>query len=104
MTQRNVAAARRTGVIAGLVAAAAVAAPAAAQETWGWDDDYDAGYDAGTVSDYGYLGGAYDTDYTADDWFFDEYGYEATGYYDTYDYDYDWDADMFDWEEDGLFQ
>lgn len=89
----------------GLMAALALAfAPAAAaQDYYEGDYDYYECYDGGWLDD-----GESD-----DDWFFDTYEYDEECDYDDYDYDgdnyydndfgYDYDNDVFDWEEDGLF-
>jgi hypothetical protein len=55
---------------------------------------------------YDYYDGYYDSSWDDDDWFYDYYDYDYDtydGYYDHYDH-YNYDADLFDWEEDGLFE
>lgn len=54
---------------------------------------------------YDYYDTGYDYDYS-DDWFYDYYDFNDDGFDPYYDYyaDYDYDADLFDWEEDGLFE
>lgn len=60
-------------------------------------------YDYDPYVYYDYYDVGYDEDYE-DDWFYDYYEYEP-GITDDYDYyaDYDYDADRFEWEEEGVF-
>lgn len=78
------------------LAAGALYAPPAHALALGWEpyDYYDAGYYDNTLND---------------DWFYDYYAYDTVydPYYDYYyygAYGYDYDVDLFDWEEDGLFE
>lgn len=88
----------KAGTIAGaaaLAVAGMLGSGGALAQDVGFDDS------AFDYSYYGYYDGGYDENF-GDDWFYDYYEYDfAGGYEDIYGYDYG--ADVFDWEEDGLF-
>lgn len=61
--------------------------------------------DFGVADDefYDFYEGGFDEEPDQDDWFYDHYSYDmGAGELETYA-NYDWDADQFEWEEDGLF-
>ena len=106
---------------AGLLAAFLATAPAAAQESdegiygeegmledQGLFEDEEAFDETGTAtyddSDYyGLYDAGYDQTY-GNDWFYDYYEWSDPYSTEVGGYDYDYDADVFDWEEDGLFE
>ena len=121
MTKWNTLGRALTTGAAGLLAALLATAPAAAQEEYdegidgeeGMLEDQglfeDEGYeDTGTTYDdsdyYGLYDAGYDRTNFGNDWFYDYYEWSDPYSTEVGGYDYDYDADVFDWEEDGLFE